>query len=210
MRRLFSLSPERKVSMRRTPLRLILAVSLAALPALASTQPLQVEGATFDKSFYLVGHKVFLNGAGSGSLGDVKPFVAGLYLVKPARELTEAQASPGPKRLQLTLRQELDSKQLGNLLSQTLRANMSATELAACLPGLAKLGEMLGARKKLAAGDQLSLDGVMSQGTHVSVNGQKVLQIDGPVFFDCVLKGFLGPQPADAPLRTALLKSLPR
>lgn len=194
----------------RHPLRSLLALLMAALPALASTQPTEIEGATFDKSFYLVGHKVWLNGAGSGSLGDAKPFVAGLYLVKPARELGEAQASPGPKRLQLTLRQDLDSKQLGNLFSQTLRANMPATELAACLPGLAKLGEMLGGRKKLAAGDQLSLDGVMAMGTHVSINGQRVLQIDGPVFFDCVLKGFLGPQPADAPLRTALLKSLPR
>lgn len=196
--------------MRRPSLCLLLSLSLVSLPVLSSAQPMQIEGAAFEKSFYLVGHKVWLNGAGSGSLGEAKPFVAGLYLVKPARELSEAQASPGPKRLHITLRQDLDSKQLGNLLSQTLRANMAATELAGCLPGLARLGEMLGGRKKLLAGDQLSLDGIMAQGTHVSINGQRQIVIEGPVFFECVLKGFLGPQPADAALRTALLKTLPR
>lgn len=196
--------------MRVRLLCLLLSTLLAGLGARASAQPMQVEGAAFDRSFYLVGHKVWLNGAGPGSLGSDKPFVAALYLTKPARQLGEAQGAPGPKRLQLTLKQEMDSRALGNLLSQTFRANLPATEMAACLPGLAKLGEMLGAKKKLAVGDRLSLDGVMGQGTHVAVNGERQLLIEGPVFFDCVLKGFLGPQPADAPLRSALLSALPR
>lgn len=189
---------------------LLLCSSWFGLSASAQAPQLQVEGAAFDRSFYLVGHKVWLNGAGPGSLGSDKPFVAGLYLTKPARQLGDAQGAPGPKRLQLTLKQEMDSRALGNLLSQTFRSNLQATEMAACLPGLAKLGEMLGAKKKLSVGDRLSLDGVMGQGTHVAVNGERQLLIEGPVFFDCVLKGFLGPQPADAALRTALLSALPR
>lgn len=180
------------------------------LPCLALAQPVTVEGATFERSFYLVGHKVWLNGAGVGRLGEATPYVAGLYLVKPARQLADAQASPGPKRLQIDVRQALDSRQLGSLLSQTLEANIPGSELAACLPGLAQLGQVLGVKKKLAVGDRLMLDSVMSQGTQVLVNGEQAALISGPVFFDCLLKGFLGSKPADAPLRNALLKALPR
>ena len=197
--------------MRRFAAPLVLALGFVLpLAQAAAQQAVTVEGANFERAFYLAGHKVFLNGAGLGSQGDAKPYAAGLYLSRPARQLGEAQAAPGPKRLQIVLKQEMDSKQLGNLLSQALRSNLTGAELAGCLTGLAQLGQMLGAKKKLAAGDQLSLDSVMGQGTHVSVNGQRQILIEGPLFFDCVLKGYLGAQPSDTALRQSLLAAMPR
>jgi len=163
----------------------------------------------FEPSFYLVGHKVKLNGTGTGKVGADKSFTAGLYLVKPARTLQEAQDSPGPKSLRLQMQQDIDSQQLGTLLSQVLNSNVPRTELYDCLPGLAQIGEAFGAKKRLAAGDRFSLDSVMHQGTQINVNGQQLGMIKGPAFFNCILKGYLGDKPSDAALKKALLNPPP-
>lgn len=190
--------------MLRTVCRLLpLLPLLLALPC--SAAPLELEGASFEPTFYLVGHKVKLNGVGSGEIDQTKSFAAGLYLVKPARSLSEAMASPGPKRLELRMLREINSQQLGKLLSNTLSSNVPRAELSACLSGLAQIGEAFGAKKRLASGDQFSLDSVMGQGTHIVINGERVGQIKGPEFFGCILKAYLGDQPVDTALRKALL-----
>ena len=181
---------------------------LLVLPCAA--KPLQVEGASFEPSFYLVGHKVKLNGLGTGQIEQqAKSYAAGLYLVKTARNLPEAIASPGPKRLELRMLREIDSQQLGRQLSNTLNSNVPRAELYGCLPGLAQIGEAFGAKKRLAVGDQFSLDSVMSQGTYIMINGERVGQIKGPEFFGCVLKAYLGEPSSDAALKKALLTPPP-
>ena len=191
--------------MLRTACRLL--PLLLVLPCAA--KPLQVEGASFEPSFYLVGHKVKLNGVGTGQIEQAKSYAAGLYLVKTARNLPEAIASPGPKRLEMRMLREIDSQELGKQLSNTLNSNVPRSELYACLPGLAQIGEAFGAKKRMAAGDQFSLDSVMSQGTYIMINGERVGQIKGPEFFGCVLKAYLGDQPGDAALKKALLTPPP-
>ncbi len=192
--------------MLRTACRLL--PLLIALPALA--QPVKVEGASFESSFYLVGHKVKLNGVGTGQIDQqAKSYAAGLYLVKTARNLPEAIASPGPKRLELRMLREIESQSLGRQLSTTLSQHVPRAELSACLSGLAQIGEAFGAKKRLAAGDQFSLDAVMGQGTHVLINGERVATIKGTEFFGCVLRAYLGEPPGDAALRRGLLTPPP-
>lgn len=190
-------------------MRLRLLLLLIATPSLLAAQPLQVDGLRFDTSFYLMGHKVNLNGVAAGQVEQARAYTAALYLVKPARTVGEALASPGPKRLQLQLQREISSQQLGSLLSRTLQANLPPTELSVCLPGLAQIGELMSAKKRLNPGDQLLFDGVMSQGTHITINGERVGLIKGAAFFDCLLKGYLGPQAVDPGLRQGLLSPRP-
>jgi Chalcone isomerase-like len=180
----------------------LLLPTLLALPGLLCAQPSKP---AFEDSFYLVGHKVKLNGTGMGQVEQVEGYKAGLYLVKPARSLFEALSSPGPKRLQFQIMREMPSNQLGLLLSQTLSNSLTGAELSGCMPGLATIGEAFGARKKLAMGDLLALDGVMSQGTHIFINGEKIGTIAGPAFFECLLKGYLGDKPKDPGLKKSLL-----
>lgn len=180
---------------------------LIALPCAA--QSVQIEGAGFVPDFYLVGHKVKLNGVGTGQIDQTKSFAAGLYLSRTARNLGEAVAAPGPKRLELRMLREVESQTLGRQLSSTLNSNVPRGELSACLSGLAQIGEAFGAKKRLAVGDQFSLDSVMSQGTYIMINGERVGQIKGPEFFGCVLKAYLGDGPSDPALRKALLTPPP-
>ncbi|MFN4115363.1 MAG: chalcone isomerase family protein [Inhella sp.] len=174
-----------------------------ALPCAAQT--VKFEGSSFETSFYLVGHKVKLNGLGVGQLDNSKGYVAALYLVKTSRSLPEAIASPGPKRLELRMLREVESQELGRQLSITLSSNVPRSELSGCLPGLAQIGEAFGAKKRLAAGDQFSMDSVMGQGTHILINGERVALVKGPEFFGCLLKAYLGDQPSNAALKRGLL-----
>jgi hypothetical protein len=182
---------------------------LSLLPFLALPGLLWAQNTPFEPSFYLVGHKVRLNGAGNGKVEQSEGYKAGLYLVKPARTLPEALKSPGPKRLQIQVLRDMPSNQLGLLLSQTLNANMSGSEVGGCLPGLGAIGEAFGAKKKLASGDLINLDGVMGQGTHIFINGEKVGSTQGPAFFECLLKGYLGDKAVDPALKKALLSPRP-
>lgn len=183
--------------------------SLALLPLLALPGSLWAQNTPFESSFYLVGHKVKLNGSGNGKVEQSDGYKAGLYLVKPARNMGEALQSPGPKRLQIQLLRDMPSNQLGLLMSQTLNANLSSSEIGGCLPGLGAIGEAFGAKKKLAAGDLINLDGVMGQGTHIFINGEKVGSTQGPAFFECLLRGYLGNKPLDPDLKKALLTPQP-
>lgn len=192
------------------PMRLNLSAALLlgalALPGLGQS----AFAAGFEPSFYLVGHKVQLNGKGTAGVQQQPgSYEAGLYLVKPSRSLNEALASPGPKRLQLQVLRELESEQLGRVISQAISANLPQGELGACLAGIARIGEAFGAKKRLKPGDQISLDGVQTQGTHISINGERVGTVEGPAFFSCVLKGYLGEQPKDPALKKALLSPVP-
>ena len=183
--------------------------SLALLPLLALPLAGMAQNGPFEPSFYLFGHKVKLNGAGNGKVDQNENYKAGLYLSKPARSLFEALQAPGPKRLQIQILRDMPSNQLGLLLSQTLNANLTGSEIGACMPGLGAIGEAFGAKKKLAAGDLISLDGVMTQGTQIFINGEKFGSTQGPAFFECLLRGYLGDKPLDPALKKALLTPPP-
>jgi hypothetical protein len=185
------------------------------LPLSIHAQPVATAPATapatvsFEPSFFLVGHKVKLNGVPAAGSDQSQTYAAGLYVVKSSRSLAEAIASPGPKRLQMQMLREAESQLLGKLISQAFTAGVPRNEIAPCFAGLAQLGQAFSTKRKLAAGDQVSLDWVQTQGTHILINNQRVGLIEGPAFFNCVLSAYVGPQSPDAKLRAALLNPQP-
>ncbi len=191
-------------------LALGLPLSLHAQPtATATASETAPVAVNFVPSFFLVGHKVKLNGLPAAGSDQSQTYAAGLYVVKASRNLAEAVASPGPKRLQMQMLREAESQLLGKLISQAFTAGVPRNEIAPCFAGLAKLGQAFSTKRKLAAGDQVSLDWVQTQGTHILINNERVGLIEGPAFFNCVLSAYVGPQSPDAKLRAALLNPQP-
>ncbi len=193
----------------RTVSLLALALPLVLQAQPAAPAPAAAGTVAYESSFFLVGHRVKLNGLPAAAADQTQTFAAGLYLVKPSRSLAEALASPGPKRLQMQMLREVESQQLGKMISQSFTAGVPRSELPPCLSGLAQLGQAFGAKKKLASGDQVSLDWVQTQGTHILINNQRVGLVDGPAFFNCVLSAFVGSQSPDGKLRAAMLNPQP-
>lgn len=178
---------------------------LLALNGKADTR--EISGIKVEDSATVNGARLQLNGAGIRyKAGIFKVYVAGLYLNKKVSAPEEVVAQPGPKRLSITMVRNIDSAELGRLLTRGIEDNMSKGDMAPLIPGLLRLGQMFSEQKKLVVGDNFMIDWVPNLGTVITVKG--VVQgepFKEPEFFKALMSIWLGPVPADFKLKEALL-----
>lgn len=183
----------------------------AALPALsqgtgAGTSGIEAGGVRFAPTLNLGGSTLQLNGAGVRYRFVVRVYAAGLYLGSRADNAQAALSLPGPKRLHVAMLREIDANELGRLFTRGMQANTPREMFARSIPGTVRIGEIFAARKRLRQGDTFSVDFVPGQGTQVLVNGEpQGAPIQEPEFFNAMMLIWLGPEPADAALKDALL-----
>jgi hypothetical protein len=172
-----------------------------------AVQAVDVAGVNYPPQFTVAGKPLVLNGAGIRYRFVVKVYTAGLYLPAKADTVEQALALPGPKRIHIQMLREIDANTLGKLFTRGMEDNSSRAEFGKAIPGTLKLSELFVAKKKLAAGENFSVEYIPGQGTMVLVNGQPGLSapIMEPEFFQSMLKIWLGPKPADDLLKAALL-----
>ncbi|NDY91076.1 chalcone isomerase family protein [Ideonella livida] len=192
------------------PLRrkLILApLALACAPAWPqASAPVTLAGVRFEPGASVGGGALLLNGAGIRYKAIFKVYAAGLYLSARAASLEAAVAAPGPKRVHIVMLRDIDANELGKLFTQGMEKNASKDVFMKSIPGTLKLAELFARKKKLASGDAFSVDWVPGQGTTVVINGKPELEpIPEPAFFQALLGIWLGKDPADGPLKRALL-----
>jgi hypothetical protein len=186
--------------------RLLIALALAA-GAAAHAQPVELAGVKYEPAVQVGEHKLALNGAGIRYKVIVKVYTAGLYLAGKAATPEAVLAAPGAKRMHLVLLREIDANELGKLFTRGMQDNASREDFAKAIPGTIRMGEMFAARKKLVAGDTVSIDWIPGSGTVISVNGKRESgePIKEPEFYSSLLKIWLGKSPADHQLKDALL-----
>ncbi|MBT9487185.1 MAG: chalcone isomerase family protein [Rubrivivax sp.] len=172
-----------------------------------AAQALDVAGVNYPPQFTVAGKPLVLNGAGIRYRFVVKVYTAGLYLPAKADSVEQALALPGPKRIHIQMLRDIDANTLGKLFTRGMEDNSSRAEFGKAIPGTLKLSELFVAKKKLASGENFSVEYIPGQGTMVLVNGQPGLSapIMEPEFFQSLLKIWLGPKPADDLLKSALL-----
>ena len=167
---------------------------------------IELHGVKFDDSATLGGSKLALNGAGTRYKAIFKVYVAGLYLSGKAGTLDEVIALPGPKRMSVTMLREIESAELGKLLTRGMEDNMGKAEMSKMVPGLIRLGQLFAEQKKLGPGDNFTLDWVPGTGSVVTVKGKVQGEpFKEPEFFRALMAIWLGPSPADWKLKDALL-----
>lgn len=172
----------------------------------ASAGQIDIAGVKIDDSLELNGNKLQLNGAGIRYKTIFKVYTASLYLGKKAATVDEVLATPGPKRVSITMLRDIDANELGKGLTRGFEDNSPKSEMAQLIPGLLRMSQMFSEQKLLKAGDSFTIDWVPGKGTVISVKG--VVQGD-PVkeqaFFNALMRIWLGPSPADYKLKDALL-----
>jgi hypothetical protein len=186
----------------------ILASFAIALLACANVlaAPIEINGVKLEDNADVRGSKLLLNGAGTRYKGPFKVYVAGLYLGKKAGTLDEVVNQPGPKRMNITLVREIDSSELGKLLTRGMQDNMGSAEMSKLVPGLMRMSQLFSEYKSLVAGDTLTIEWVPGAGSSIAVKGK----VQGepykePEFFKALMSIWLGPVPADFKLKDALL-----
>ena len=191
-------------------IRHILAAALAALCLQVQAQTTDVEGVKYENAQTLAGSRLVLNGAGVRYKAMFRVYTAGLYLGSKATTAEAVLAAPGPKRIHIVMLREIDANELGKLFTRGMQDNAPREEFSKSIPGTLWLADLFSRKKKLAKGENFSVDYVPGVGTNVLVNGVPQGEpIKEPEFFSALMKIWLGKSPADALLKDALLGNTP-
>lgn len=173
---------------------------LTAMPTMAA----EVAGVKFDDTVKVNGQDLKLNGAGIRYKFVIKVYAAGLYLTEKKNTVPDILAVPGAKRVQLVMMRDVDSDTFGQAFMDGLRKNSDIQERSKIINQMLIFGHMFASVPELKKGDVLTTDWIPGQGTICALNGKKITEyIPDVIFFNALLKIWLGPSPADSKLKTA-------
>lgn len=182
----------------------------ALTPATAQT-PVELAGVRYPATAQVASTSLLLNGAGIRSRFVIRVYTAGLYLAAKANSTEAVLAAPGPKRLHVVMLRDIDGNDLGKLFTRGMQDNSSREDFGKSIPGTLRMAELFSVKKRLAQGENFSVEWVPGQGTQILINGKAQGDaIKEPEFFQALLRIWLGPSPADPALKDALLGLPPR
>ncbi|MDT8989321.1 chalcone isomerase family protein [Curvibacter sp. APW13] len=182
--------------------------ALAALPGIS--RAVEVAGVNYAAQLQAGGQLLQLNGAGIRRKANANLYSAALYLGSPARSADEVLASPGPKQLRVFMLQDLNSRDMADMLSRGLVTNNPDDDLAAIVPEMLELGSFIADRGKLLTGDGFQIEWNPAIGTTITVfqrNESKPIRqvFEKKDLIAPMMKIWLGTKPADPELKAALL-----
>jgi hypothetical protein len=175
--------------------------------AVAQAEAVDLAGVKYESVEQVGGAKLQLNGAGIRYKAIFKVYTAGLYL--PTKTNTPEAvyaATSTPRRIHIVMLRDIDGNELGKLFTQGMEKNSPREVFAKSINGTIKMADLFSKRKKLGSGESFTVDWVPGTGTVISVNGKVELEpIKEPEFYTALMSIWLGPSPADAMLKDALL-----
>lgn len=165
----------------------------------------EVAGVELPETVQLVpgGAPLLLNGAGVRKKFFFKVYAAGLYL--PAYQTSTAAVLklPGPKRVRMHfLYKEVEREKLVNGWQEGFENNLDSASFQQVATRLTKFNQLF---RTMQRGDVIDLDYRPATGTHVLFNGKLQGTIEGADFYAALLQVWLGDEPADSKLKSALL-----
>lgn len=177
---------------------------LLSCTAMSATK--EINGVKLEDTATVAGSKLILNGAGTRFKVVFKVYVAGLYLGEKADTPEKVIDQPGPKRLTVTMLRDIDSAELGKLLTRGMQDNAPKATMSKLVPGLLRMGQIFSDQKKMSVGDNFMIDWIPGKGTVVTVKGVAQGEpFKEPEFFEALMSIWLGHAPADFKLKEALL-----
>lgn len=184
----------------------LLACALMACAFSQGAMAAEVAGVKFADTAKVAGKELQLNGLGVRSKFIVKVYAAGLYLQDKKSTVEEVFAAEGPRRMQLVMLRDISSDDFGNSFMSGINNNLDSKDKTKIITQISKFGEMFALIDGLKKGDVLDLDWVPGQGTTCFLNGKRLGDITPDIlFYNAVLKIWLGNKPADNTLKPKLL-----
>lgn len=198
------MNPSNFVPGRRRALVLAAGTLLPLGPAAAAV--VLVEGQGFEREVTVAGTRLLLNGTGVRAVAWFRGYAAGLYLARVAPSAAQALATPGPKRLQLRMLQDVPAAEFEKAFTKGMRRNAADADWPGLEARMAAFGQTILAVGQVRKGDVVDLDLDPARGTLFSLNGA----VRGPViagadFYGVLLASFVGDRPYDARLKAGLL-----
>jgi Chalcone isomerase-like len=181
---------------------LMTAVLTCHLPASAT----EVGGVKLEDSVKVAGKDLKLNGAGVRTRAVFKVYAMGLYLGKKETTTDAVLASPGPRRIMLSMLREVSGDDFGQAFMTGINANTDKAEKSKIVGQMSKLGEIFVNVGGLKKGDVINVDWIPDKGTTMELNGKPLGEpFPDAAFYNALLKIWLGDKPADTSLKPLLL-----
>jgi len=181
----------------------------AFLLACAATQgalAAEVAGVKYADSMKVASKELQLNGAGVRTKFFVKVYTLGLYLEEKQSTIEDIMKAEGPRRIRITPLRDITSEDFGNAFMSGLNNNLDNKDKSKIVGQISKFGEMFASLDALKKGDVLDLDWIPGSGTQVFINGKRVGDVTPDLmFYNSILKIWLGEKPADSSLKPKLL-----
>lgn len=183
-------------------------LALLLLAAACGVHAARIDDQTFDDRIRVADTDLQLNGVGLRAVAWLKGYAAGLYLVEKAGTPAAVLAQKGPKRVQLKMMVDVDSKEFVKAFGKGMRRNHSEAEQAVLRERMARFDLLVTALGKLKKGDVVDLDWLPGQGLRLALNGRpRGETIPGEDLYAGILKIFVGRDPVDPKLKAGLLGS---
>lgn len=180
-----------------------LAALLASLAIALPAHAAKVGGVTFQDSIDVDGAKLTLNGAGVRKRFVIKVYAGGLYLAEPSKDANAVVQADAPKRVRMVFLREVSRAQILDAYREGFRNNSAGPGLDALLAQLEKIAPAI---PDLKEGAEMFVTYVPGKGTTVAAaGGGAPVTVEGKEFADAMFRNWLGPQPADAGLKQAML-----
>lgn len=185
------------------------ALASAAVLAIAcanASASVDVAGVKYEDSLSVAGKDLLLNGAGVRTKFIIKVYAAGLYLQSKESTPEGVMKSAGPRRIRLVMLRDVSSDDFGGAFMSGLNNNVSKEDKSKIVGQISKYGEMFAQIDGLKKGDTLDTDWVPGIGAQSYINGKKIGEVlPDLVFYNAVLRIWLGEKPVDSSLKAKLL-----
>ncbi|HEX5374083.1 MAG TPA: chalcone isomerase family protein [Aquabacterium sp.] len=167
---------------------------------------LELAGVKVEDSVKVAGKDLVLNGAGIRTKVVFKVYVVSLYMAEKKTTTPEVLAVPGPKRFKLVMLRDLSGEEFGQAFLTGINKNLEKDEKTKFVNQLLKLGETFETIEGLKKGDVVTGDWTPGTGTVIAVNGKPVVSpLPDVLFYNAILRIWLGDAPAEASLKPQLL-----
>ena len=170
----------------------------------------EVAGINFAPQTKLQAYTLQLNGAGIRNVGGSPLYAAALYLESKSSAVSGVLDTARAKQLRVVMLRPTNGKEIGELLSRGLVANSSDDELAAVIPEMVAMGDLISKRGRLEAGDSFHIEWIPGEGTTVRITESTQLKPVTQVFtktefMGALMRIWLGSRPNEVALKSALL-----
>lgn len=188
----------------------LLSVAVIAATLGTAAAAVDVAGVKYEEKLTVGGKELLLNGAGVRTKFIVKVYAAGLYLQSKEHTTEGVMKAVGPRRIRLVMMRDITSEDFGTAFMSGLNNNVSKEDKSKIVAQISKYGEMFAQIDSLKKGDTLDTDWTPGVGAHSYLNGKKIGDVlPDVIFYNSVLRIWLGDKPVDSSLKAKLLAPAP-
>ncbi len=139
-----------------------------------------VSGVSLDDNITVGGVPLHLNGAGYRKRGYFKIDVTAVYLQQKQTSLEAIENTPGVKRVQLVIQQDVTGSQASRYFLIDFEASATPAEFAKLITEVSQVGDIYSSLPKIKKGDVVTMDWIPGKGLIATLNGNQLTPHGAP------------------------------